>query len=144
MGARDFAPRVNTGRHRAAAALRSPRLANDSVEPPFRRGHRDAAERRRHAAAHRSGRPRKVAKGAGASRIRVCSGAAMNQSWGRSGAAGTWPHPKPVWTLALLLLSVASIGTVSCYQDVTAWTSLQRAYLPVYARAWLMQRLGIA
>ena len=26
----------------------------------------------------------------------------MSQTWGRTDSAGTWPHPKPVWTLATL------------------------------------------
>ena len=34
----------------------------------------------------------------------------MSQTWGRTAAAGTWPHPKPVWTLAALLVALLSSG----------------------------------
>jgi hypothetical protein len=68
----------------------------------------------------------------------------MNERWGRSDAAGTWPHPKPMWTLAVLLSSLVTIAAVGGYQYVTAWTPLQRAYLPTYARTWLMEGLGIS
>ena len=27
----------------------------------------------------------------------------MSETWGRTDAAGTWPHPKPVWTLAVVI-----------------------------------------
>ena len=25
----------------------------------------------------------------------------MSETWGRTAVAGTWPHPKPVWTVAV-------------------------------------------
>jgi len=34
----------------------------------------------------------------------------MIEPWGRSPAAGTWPHPTPVWTLAALLLALAGVA----------------------------------
>ena len=32
----------------------------------------------------------------------------MTDVWGRAHMAGTWPHPKPVWVMAALLLALAT------------------------------------
>ena len=55
---------------------------------------------------------------------------AMSQTWGRTDAAGTWPHPKPVWTLAALLVALTSSAIVAAYRYHAVWTPLQRVYAP--------------
>jgi hypothetical protein len=59
----------------------------------------------------------------------------MSQEWGRADAAGTWPRPKPVWTLALLLVAIASGAAVGAYRYATAWTPLQRLFISPYLRS---------
>src|SRR5437868_14919381 len=59
----------------------------------------------------------------------------MSQEWGRADAAGTWPRPKPVWTLALLLLSIASGAAVGAYRYAVVWMPLQRLFLSPYLRS---------
>jgi hypothetical protein len=59
----------------------------------------------------------------------------MSQEWGRADGAGTWPRPKPVWTLALLLVAMASGAAVGAYRYTTAWTPLQRLFLSPYLRS---------
>src|SRR5258708_33198626 len=66
----------------------------------------------------------------------------MNHTWGRSDSAGTWPHPKPVWMMAALLIATVSAGAFGTYQYATVWTPLQRLYLPSYLRSALMGGLG--
>jgi hypothetical protein len=66
----------------------------------------------------------------------------MNETWGRTGAAGTWPHPKPVWSLAVCLLAMASGGAIAAYRYHTVWTPLQRVYAPTWLRCQLMVALG--
>src|SRR5437867_565705 len=48
----------------------------------------------------------------------------MSQEWGRADAAGTWPRPKPVWTLALLVVAISSGAVIGAYRYSTAWTQL--------------------
>ena len=67
----------------------------------------------------------------------------MSDTWGRSASAGTWPHPKPVWTVAVVLLAVASSAVTAVYRYHAAWTPLQRAYAPAYLRCRLMAALGV-
>ena len=52
----------------------------------------------------------------------------MSETWGRTSAAGTWPHPKPVWTLAALLVALTSSGAIAVYRYHAVWTPLQRIY----------------
>src|SRR3989441_3542908 len=59
----------------------------------------------------------------------------MSQEWGRSDAAGTWPRPKPVWTLGLLVVAIVSGAAIGAYRYSTAWTSLQRLFLSPYLRS---------
>ena len=59
----------------------------------------------------------------------------MNQQWGRDDAAGMWPRPKPVWTLALLLVAIASGAAIGTYHYTTTWTPLQRLFLSPYLRS---------
>ena len=59
----------------------------------------------------------------------------MTQQWGRDDAAGTWPRPKPVWTLTLLLAAVASGAAIGAYRYTTTWTPLQRLFLSPYLRS---------
>jgi hypothetical protein len=54
-----------------------------------------------------------------------------------------WPHPKPVWTLAALLLAIASVSLVAIYQYHAVWTPLQRAYAPTYLRCVVMAAVGV-
>jgi hypothetical protein len=66
----------------------------------------------------------------------------MNQTWGRTAAAGTWPHPKPVWTMAVVLVALVSGGAVAAYRYYTVWTPLQRVYAPTWLRCQLMAALS--
>lgn len=66
----------------------------------------------------------------------------MSQTWGRTDAAGTWPHPKPVWTLAVLLIALTGSGAIALYRYHAVWTPLQRVYAPTYVRSRLMAALG--
>jgi hypothetical protein len=59
----------------------------------------------------------------------------MSQEWGRADAAGTWPRPMPVWTLALLLVALVSGAAIGAYRYATIWTPLQRLYLASYLRS---------
>ena len=68
----------------------------------------------------------------------------MSEAWGRASAAGTWPHPKPVWTLAVLLIALTSGGAVAVYRFRVLWTPLQQAYAPTYLRCQLMVVLGVS
>ena len=67
----------------------------------------------------------------------------MIEPWGRSPSAGTWPHPKPVWTLAALLLALASVALVAVYRFHVVWTPLQRAYSRTYLRCVVMAAVGV-
>ena len=61
--------------------------------------------------------------------MRGAAEAAMTQTWGRTDTAGTWPHPKPVWTMAALLVALAERGAidgVSVRRDVDAAPALVR------------------
>ena len=65
------------------------------------------------------------------------------EPWGRSPAAGTWPHPTPVWTLAALLLALATVALVAVYRYHAVWTPLQRAYAPAYLRCVVMAAVRV-
>ena len=65
----------------------------------------------------------------------------MTEVWGRAHGAGTWPHPKPIWMMAALLLALATSSATAFYQYI-AWTPLQRLYLPSYLRAEIMGATG--
>ncbi len=67
----------------------------------------------------------------------------MIEPWGQSPSAGTWPHPTPVWTLAALLLALASGALVAVYRYHAVWTPLQRAYAPTYLRCVVMAAVGV-
>src|SRR5437773_87397 len=66
----------------------------------------------------------------------------MSQTWGRIDAAGTWLHPKPVWTIATLLVALLSAVAIVAYRYATIWTPLQRCYVSPYLRSQLMGSLG--
>ena len=59
----------------------------------------------------------------------------MSYRWGRIDAAGIWPNRKPLWTLGLLLVAIASGIGVGAYRYETRWTPLQRVYLLTYLRS---------
>src|SRR5438552_772861 len=67
----------------------------------------------------------------------------MTTTWGRTDTAGTWPHPKPVRTLATLLLALLSGATISAYDYAATWTVLQRFYLGSYVRSAVMDGVGL-
>jgi type IV secretory pathway TraG/TraD family ATPase VirD4 len=67
----------------------------------------------------------------------------MSQQWGRAEAAGTWPRPKPVWTLALLLVAMVSSGAIGAYRYTTTWTPLQRLFLSPYLRSQMASTLAL-
>jgi hypothetical protein len=67
----------------------------------------------------------------------------MSQTWGRPDSAGTWPRPKPVSTLATLMLAVVAGTAIGSYQYAATWTPLARWYLPSYLRSAVMAGLGV-
>jgi hypothetical protein len=66
----------------------------------------------------------------------------MIQTWGRTDAAGTWPHPKPAWAIATLLVALLSVVAIEAYRYGAIWTPLQRFYLSTYLRSDAMSGLG--
>ena len=66
----------------------------------------------------------------------------MSEAWGRTYDAGTWPHPKPVWTLAVLLVAITTSAMIAVYRYHAAWTPLQRIYAATYLRCRIMAALG--
>lgn len=66
----------------------------------------------------------------------------MSETWGRTEVAGTWIHPKPVWTMVLVLLVLASGTATLMYRYAAVWTPLQRFYLPAYIRTAVFDGLG--
>ncbi|MEO8481539.1 MAG: type IV secretion system DNA-binding domain-containing protein [Acidobacteriota bacterium] len=68
----------------------------------------------------------------------------MSEAWGRVSAAGTWPHPKPVWTLTVLIMALTSSAVTAVWQYEVLWTPLQQAYAPTYLRCRLMAALGFS
>jgi hypothetical protein len=67
----------------------------------------------------------------------------MRHQWGRSDEAGTWPHPKPTWTVATLVVALLAGVAIGAYRYVAVWTPLQRVYVAQYLRSALMGPLGI-
>jgi hypothetical protein len=67
----------------------------------------------------------------------------MSQTWGRADSAGTWPHPKPVSTLAALVLAGVAGAAIGTYQYAARWSPLERWYLSSYLRSAVMARLGV-
>jgi hypothetical protein len=65
----------------------------------------------------------------------------MSQTWGRTDAAGTWPHPKPAWIIATVLVALLSVVAIGAYRYAAIWTPLQRFYLPTYLRCDAMSGL---
>jgi hypothetical protein len=68
----------------------------------------------------------------------------MSEAWGRTSAAGAWPHPKPVWILAALLVALTSSGVIAVYRYHAVWTPLQRTYASTYLRCQVMAALGLS
>ncbi|MGH9410053.1 MAG: type IV secretion system DNA-binding domain-containing protein [Vicinamibacterales bacterium] len=66
----------------------------------------------------------------------------MTQEWGRAETAGTWPRPKPVWTFALVLVSLVVGGGVGAYRYTHIWTPLQRLFLSPYLRSEIASDLA--
>ncbi len=65
----------------------------------------------------------------------------MTHHWGRTDAAGIWPNRKPLWTLGLLLIAIASGIGVGGYRYQMTWTPLQCVYLSAYLRSALAPML---
>jgi type IV secretory pathway TraG/TraD family ATPase VirD4 len=55
----------------------------------------------------------------------------MRTEWGRDERTD-WPSSKPVYTIALLLVSMLSGAGVGCVRYLGVWTPLERHYLPIY------------
>src|SRR5260370_12238906 len=55
----------------------------------------------------------------------------MRTEWGRDERTD-WPSSKPVYTIALLILSVAAGAGVECVRYLRDWTPLERQYLLTY------------
>src|SRR5580704_8083774 len=53
----------------------------------------------------------------------------MSKPWGRREGAGNWQNPKPVWSLAALLIALLGAVAVEAHQYAAVWTPLQRYYL---------------
>jgi type IV secretory pathway TraG/TraD family ATPase VirD4 len=66
----------------------------------------------------------------------------MSQTWGRPDTAGTWPRPRPVWTVATLMLAAVTVVAIGAYRYATVWTPLQRWYLPSYLRSQALDALA--
>jgi hypothetical protein len=67
----------------------------------------------------------------------------LKHSWGRNDAAGTWPHPKPLWAVATLVIALVSAGAIGAFRYIHVWTPLQRFYLSTYLRSDVMSGLGL-
>jgi hypothetical protein len=67
----------------------------------------------------------------------------MSQQWGRASGAGTWPRPKPIWLMSVLVLAVVGAVAVGFYRHAAVWTPLQRFYLPAYTRSALASSVGL-
>src|SRR2546428_11199312 len=67
----------------------------------------------------------------------------MSQEWGRAEVAGTWPRPKPVWTLALMVVAISGGAAIGAYRCSTAWTPLQRLFLSPYLRSEFASALAL-
>jgi hypothetical protein len=59
----------------------------------------------------------------------------MRYDWGRTESAGRWPWPKPVWSIAALLIGILGGIAVQTYWCMYVWTPLQRHYFFTYLRA---------
>ena len=68
----------------------------------------------------------------------------MSQEWGRNQYAGEWPNPKAAWTIATVLLAVASVSAICAYRCAYVLTPLQRFYLKTYIRSGLRTEIGIS
>ena len=55
----------------------------------------------------------------------------MRTEWGRDERTD-WPSSKPVYTIALLILSVVAGSGVECVRFLRVWTPLERHYLLTY------------
>jgi type IV secretory pathway TraG/TraD family ATPase VirD4 len=66
----------------------------------------------------------------------------MRETWGRIETAGQWPHPRPVWTVAVLVIALSSATGIQAYDCTTRWTPLQRWYVSAYVRSGLIAGLG--
>src|SRR6266850_3623167 len=119
----------------AGPAGRAARAARDPADPPFRCLQRRARDGRHDAPADRPRRPGQDSTRARAFGVGRRAREPMSQEWGRADAAGTWPRPKPIWTLALLFAAIVSGATVGAYRYTTAWTPLQRLFLSPYLRS---------
>jgi type IV secretory pathway TraG/TraD family ATPase VirD4 len=58
----------------------------------------------------------------------------MSERWGREGA-GVWQSPKPVWSLAALVIALMSAVAAEAYQYAEVWTPLQQTYASAYLRS---------
>jgi hypothetical protein len=66
----------------------------------------------------------------------------MSKPWGRREGAGNWQNPKPVWSLAALLIALLGAIAVEAYQYAAVWTPLQRYYLSAYLRSAMVGGLA--
>src|SRR5262245_17157992 len=66
----------------------------------------------------------------------------MRQIWGRVETAGRWPHPRPVWTMTVLVVALLTAAAIQAYASLRTWTPLQRWYISAYLRSGLIAGLG--
>lgn len=64
-------------------------------------------------------------------------------NWGRK-QYQTWPSRRPVWTLCALFVAVLLFAWTVAFEYRQNWSSLERFYLPVYAKTWLRGLLSKA
>jgi hypothetical protein len=63
--------------------------------------------------------------------------------WGRK-QYQTWPSRKPVWTLCALFVAMLLFAWAVAFEYRQNWSSLEKFYLPVYAKTWLRGLLSKA
>ena len=67
----------------------------------------------------------------------------MTETWGRSDTAGTWPHPRPLCTMAACIAALGTALAIEASQVLCVWTPLQRWYVSVYVRSAVIGGLGV-
>jgi type IV secretory pathway TraG/TraD family ATPase VirD4 len=67
----------------------------------------------------------------------------MSEHWGRADAAGTWPPVRPVSSMGALVLALATGAGVLMFRYESAWSPLERLYLPAYFRTGLAAELAL-
>lgn len=67
----------------------------------------------------------------------------MSYAWGRSDVAGTWPRPKYLWFVSLLVVALLAGMAAGFYHHERTWTPLQRWYLSAYVKSAIAGGIGL-